>query len=104
MSQTASTPMFEKHVIWEELHVQTNIFPWYNFRKKGFLIELIKMVLLKVEKGFLCQISEHKQEEKIFYDLWSLVLLRSPMVILPSAVGRTTRLTVLASCSYSELH
>jgi len=54
--QTASTTMFEKHVIWKKLGAQTNTFPWYNFRKKEFLIELIKMVLLIVEKGFPCQI------------------------------------------------
>ena len=36
---SASTPMFEKHTIWEELRAQTNTFPRYNFREKGFLIE-----------------------------------------------------------------
>ena len=36
--QTASTPMFEKHAILKKLRAQTNTFPWYNFRKKGFLI------------------------------------------------------------------
>jgi len=94
--------MFEKHAIWEELCAQTNTFPWYNFGKKGFFIELIKLVLLIVEKGFPCKISEQQQEEKISYDLWSLVLLRSPMVILPSSVGRATRLTRLASCSATQ--